>query len=289
MSVPYAGMPVVEVPEGIADLIGDVSDESFLYDENNPKKTRTTYSESGNFVPPLDVAYGNNDQDAEGAYKMACKRYKALSFEERKQTSVGAIAMMISQELHDKRQQEAAMKALKFSSEANKPMTKRVVKKVVKRKKPALAGAAIGEVNPQFQQPTKPSKLVRNVVAVAEPPKADFRVLGIPGLGPNVQEADIAVSMRYLENNRPVEQMFAAHWASLDQNSDGRVISADLVIDTRDGLLRDIPAFKAGLEQTMDVTISTEDDEIEFEAIRGMFQTNFGVFHLVKVLAAYNG
>ena len=78
-----------------------------------------------------------------------------------------------------------------------------------------------------------------------------------------------------------------AHWVDIKDDGDGRITEMDAVIDTRyEQADLPSPVDIAG-NNTMSVSIYADGEEIEFEAVRGMFESQLGVFVLYKFLAAY--
>lgn len=243
-----------------------------------------------------DTTYGDNEL-ASAAYTEGKRLFAALPKDERKHTSAAFLAAVEYQRM-------AAAKQLRQSKErrmtGSQPTTKKIVRRVVKTtpqqasdkttqaSAPKLVRTVVRRAVKASQPAATPaapkkSRLIRQIIA--EAPEAAFDCLGIDELGPEPMVTEVTAILRWTSHGNLVERIIEAHWAMVKGSERGQTTELDLVIDTRDTaceLPEHIPFADAA---SMEIEVIVGEDTLSFEAVRGAFRTQFGVFLLLKFLA----
>jgi hypothetical protein len=203
------------------------------------------------------------------AFAMAVEEFKKLSPEERKSTSVGAIAVSINTLLANK----------------NKPVTsaaERLVSKLLD-----------DEPSRPPMEPRKQSKVKSKIAVKQENKPADFdkqirramSTLDIPGLDIVAIEPMIDVELRYTEASQPVSHKFKVHWATLAKDVSDRIVKVNLTFDGRWGDFDFNPSRISFSDESMQVILMEAGDDPQsatvFDAMRGGMTADLGVFHIV--------
>lgn len=284
------------IPEGYGDSKSDVVDVNAKTTKKGARISAAALTEYGKEAH-LSAATVHVDNDlAIEAFNRAKLIFEKLPLDEKKGTSHGYLATTIGQQLQLERNEAIAKSRASRSVTPKKkptntkrsfslaPSTPPAIKP--KRKKVSAAAPKVVEAE------VVPSS--RHVVrrSASPKPKVDnpFRCLGIKDLREEPIPADVTVILSYTFRNVPVEQVFTAHWVMIKEGDDNEILEADIVIDVRDETAELPPDIPFVDNATMEVSIwLTEDEETAFEAIRGMFRVEFGVFQILKFVAAYNG
>jgi len=281
------------IPEGYGDYKSDVADTNAKTVKKGKRISSKTLTEQID-APGLNTKNVHVDNDlAIEAFNRAKLIYDSLSLDERKETSHGYLATTIAQQLQTERN----------TIRANASSGRRAVPvKKTSRQKSAISLApstTVPAMKPKRKtvQTSKPSTalaesrhVVRKATVTKDRQANPFKSLGIKDLGPTPIPADVTIILTYTHRNIPMEHVFSGHWVMLKEDEHGQVLEADIVIDLRDETADTPPEIPLVDNATMQVAILFNDDEeTVFEAIRGMFRVDFGVFQILKFIAAYNG
>ena len=267
------------IPEGYGNSDGDVADLDVLTQKVGRQISPEELVEaSNNFsLAPKDL-YGDNELSVE-AFKQAEKIFAQKTPEEKKLTSVGAIATTIIQRLKQAKLAEQKRGELKMPSTPKPKASSTAVTPPARRRRKRKTQTTT--------EPAKQSRLTR-VKSTSPPPVADFSALRIIGLSEKPFEADVTVILQRLVANQPIEDVLTGHWVTVRENSRGQIVELDLICDRRDESCELPSDLQLEGSSTMRVVIAVDDEESEFEAVQAMFQTQFGVFQMYKFLAAYD-
>lgn len=284
------GMEII--PEGYGDSKSDVVDVNAKTIRKGARISAAALTEYGK-EGHLSAATVHVDNDlAVEAFNRAKLIFDGLSLDEKKNTSHGYLATTIGQQLQLERNETVAKsKASRSVTLKKKPTTtKRPLSLAPSTPAPKPKRKKVSAV-PDKQPTAVPSRHVVRRSKPAKPKSADpFRCLGITDLKEEPIPADVTVILSYTYRNVPVEHVFSGHWVMIKEDDNDQILEADIVIDVRDETAELPPDIPFVDNATMQVSIwLTEDEETAFEAIRGMFRVEFGVFQILKFVAAYNG
>lgn len=220
---------------------------------------------SQTFDPRVQVS---QEQSAK-AFAMAVEEFKKLSPEERKTTSVGAIAVSINTALANR----------------NKP--------VVSAAERLASKLVADETSRPDMEPRKQSKVKSKIAVKQESKPVDFdkqvrramSTLDIPGLDIVANDPMIDVELRYTEASQPVAHKFRVHWATITRDVSGRINKVNLAFDGRWGEFDFSPSRISFSDDPMQVILTEAGDDLQsatvFDAMRGGMTADLGVFHIV--------
>lgn len=219
------------------------------------------------FDPRLNVS---SEQSME-SFRLATETYSKLSQKERAMTSVGALAVSINTMMANK----------------NKPVV-------------SAAESIVAETfNSQTPTPeqtvtrNKPPKTRSRIATKQEQPAVDFNrqirramaSLDIPGLDVVPGEPWIDVELRYTEESRPIAHKFKVHWATVMRDAYGQINKVTVTFDSRWGAFGFSPSQINFTGESMQVILNEAGEDTQsatvFEALRGCFVADVGVFHTV--------
>jgi len=268
-------------------------------------------------VPGLTTCKANLDDNELSllCFEAAQAEYKALDNVAKKNTSPGTISMRIFSEKKAEQARHAAMepKVASRSSKSKmiapaskestdmavaKPTRKRVVKKkVIKRVKATpTQPESLGTASPE---PTHSNITVRKA-APAPVPVDPFSGLQIPQLGLEPVYMDIEAGITWDAGEGTVDRYIRCNWAIIDQDDKGEVSQVALIRDKRHNDLEPLDSIPFADNGVMNVYITVEEPTVDtpeepgyyaaaqFEAIRGTFTVEFGVFEIIILLATGN-
>lgn len=286
--------------------------------ETTVKGAKVDTSDLLDGVPGLNKCSASLDDNELSllCFQEAQAEYKALDNAAKKNTSPGTISMRIFSERKAEHARQAALETKSVSrplkskmiAPASKESTemavttkapKRVVrkKKVVKRVKTnPTQPESLGTASPE---PTHSNITVRKA-APAPVPVDPFSGLQIPQLGLEPVYMDIEAGISWEAGESTSDRYIKCNWAIIDQDNNGKVSQVALIRDKRHANLKTLDPIPFADTGVMDVYISVEEPSADtpeepgyyaaaqFEAIRGAFTVEFGVFEIIILLATGN-
>lgn len=255
----------------------------------------------------------SDNELAARAFELAKEEFGKLPSNKREGTSPGAIGMKIFDDL----KRQAAMEAKIATSAAQQPITdsrpkskmitstpKSQPKRVVRRK--VVKKVAPPTQQEQIETPAPVSNIQVRTKPKAEVPSDPFSGLQIPQLGVEPVHMDIEVGIEWESTGDAGEglneetALINCNWAIIDQDDNGNISQVAIIRDKRHKQLDQLPSIPFTDNGTMNVYVAVElppsdtPDQpshhaaAQFEAIKGMFTVEFGVFEIVILLATGN-
>lgn len=297
------------LPENYSDEYGQVSPG--VKTEVKGQQLSTSDLMDGAEGVAAHVPQVSDNELATRAFEMAKDQFAELPSNRREGTSPGAIGMKIFDEL----KKQAAMEAKIASSavqqlEPSKPKSKMITsakpqpKRVVRRK--VVKKVTAPTQQEQIQAPAPVSNIQVRTKPKAEVPSDPFSGLQIPQLGVEPVHMDIEVGIEWESTESTGEglneetALINCNWAIIDQDDNGKVSQVAIIRDKRHSQLEALPSIPFTDNGTMQVYIAVELPEsdtpdqpghhaaAQFEAVKGMFTVEFGIFEIVILLATGN-
>ena len=155
----------------------------------------------------------------------------------------------------------------------------------------------------QIEEPAPVSNIQVRRKPKAEVPADPFSGLQIPQLGLEPVHMDIEVGMEWEgtgdagEGSEETTALISCNWAIIDKDDNENISQVAIIRDKRHKQLDTLPSIPFTDNGTMDVYVAVESNTPEqpghhaaaqFEAIKGMFTVEFGIFEIVILLATGN-
>jgi hypothetical protein len=274
------------IPSGYGDDNGDPKDLTVQTEKVG------TVIEVGDMLegPPINPLAIRSAEQSLRAFELAKVAYDKLTPEQRKATSVGALAIRLNDRLNQEASREAELRAMAAAvGDASLPhavAAPAVAPRKAKKQRPNPSPVA--EVTPVavMNERRKAVAAVAARIDVEGAVSAAFDSLHIPGLAAQAFAPYIYVTLEYMDGANPVQRQFPVHWLTVYRGERDEVSSVSLAFDSRWGE-SPFDSLNIAFSPTETMRFSATDgtSEVVFEALRGKMLADLGAFSIATFTA----
>lgn len=237
--------------------------------------------------PPINPLAISSTEQSLRAFELARVTFDKLTPEQKKSTSVGALAIRINERMNQDAAKDAELQAV--TAALNESLTVKAVASAPPPRKPKKTRSVEETVTPVAVMNERRKATATAAISdsgIASAVSAAFATLCIPSLAAQPFIPYIYVTLRYMDGANPVEKQFPVHWLTVYRGDRDEVVSVSLAFDSRSGESPfeslDIPFSHT---ESMEFSATDGSSEVVFEALRGKMLADLGVFNIATFTA----